>query len=80
MSGALTYERVASIVDDAGMDGSPLRQNGGFTIDGGSMKVTQTCPKGSQPFTSYDSDGTKLRIYAPAGAFGPGVMFEYTKK
>ncbi len=74
------YERVASVVNDAGLDGSPLHQNGEFTTDGGSMRVVLTCPSGSQPFTSYDSDGTKLRIYAPAAAFGPGVMFEYTKR
>jgi hypothetical protein len=75
-----TYERVASVVDDAGLDGSPIRQNGAFTTDGGSIQVKQTCPKGAQPFTSYDSDGTKVRIYAPAGIFGPGLMYEYTKK
>lgn len=74
------YERVASIVNDAGLDGSPVHQNGGFTVDGGSMQLLQTCPLGSQPFKSYDSDGTKLRIYAPAEGFGPGVMFEYTKQ
>lgn len=74
------YERVASIVNDAGLDGSPLHQNGEFTVDGGSLRVILTCPVGSQPFKSYDSDGTKLRIYAPAAGSGPGVMFEYTKQ
>lgn len=80
MSEGGTYERVASIVDDAGLDGSPLHQNGRFTLDGGGIKVTQTCPSGKQPFTSYDSDGTKLRLYVPAGVYGPGVMFEYTRR
>lgn len=74
------YERVVSVVNDAGLDGSPFHQNGRFTSDGGSVQVTQTCPPGRQPFTSYDSDGTRLRIYAPAGALGPGVMFEYTRR
>lgn len=74
------YERVSSIVNDAGLDGSPLHQNGGFKTNGGSLQVIMSCPAGSQPFKSYDSDGTKLRIYAPAAAFGPGVMFEYTKR
>lgn len=74
------YERVASVTDDAGQDGSPFHQNGRFASDGGSLQVTQTCPPGRQPFTSYSSDGTRLRIYAPAGAFGPGVMFEYTRR
>lgn len=80
LSNGGNYERVASVVNDAGLDGSPLHQNGAFMIDGGSIQVTMTCPRGSQPFQSYDSDGTKLRIYAPAAAFGPGVMFEYTKR
>lgn len=75
-----TYERVVSVVNDAGLDGRPLHQNGRFTSGGSSLEVTQTCPPGRQPFTSYDSDGTRLRIYAPAGALGPGVMFEYTRQ
>jgi hypothetical protein len=74
------YERVASVINDAGLDGSPLRQNGSFAIDGGSIHVTQTCPAGSQPFTSYDSNGTVFHIYAPAAGPNPGVMFEYTKQ
>jgi hypothetical protein len=80
MGGDGTYERVASIADDAGLDGSPFHQNGSFVVDGGSIQVTQTCPTGAQPFTSYDSDGAKLHIYAPALAGNPGVMFEYTKQ
>lgn len=75
-----TYERVVSIVDDAGRDGTPMHLNGTFASDGGGLRVTQTCPFGRQPFTSYDSDGTRLRIYAPAGALGPGVMFEYSRR
>jgi hypothetical protein len=80
LSNGGNYERASSIVNDAGLDGSPLHQNGEFRVDGGSIQVILTCPLGSQPFKSYDSDGTKLRIYAPAAAFGPGVMFEYTKQ
>ena len=76
-----TYERVASIVNDAGLDGSPLRQNGSYTLDASSFHATQTCPAGTQPFTSYDSNGTKVHIYAPAaGPNNPGLMFEYTKQ
>lgn len=76
-----TYERVASIVSGAGADGSPIRQNGSYTLAGSTISITQTCPPGAQPFTSYDSDGTKLHIYAPAAGPGnPGVMFEYTKQ
>jgi hypothetical protein len=80
LSNGGAYERVVSVVNDAGLDGSPVHQNGGFAIDGGSIEVNQTCPPAPQPFTSYDSDGTKLRIYAPAGILGPGLMFEYTKQ
>lgn len=76
------YERVLSAVDDAGLDGSPIRQNGTFVLeDGGGIQVVMTCPAGAQPFTSYASDGTKLRIYAPAAGPGsPALMYEYTKK
>jgi hypothetical protein len=74
------YERVASVINDAGLDGSPLRQNGSFAVDGGSIHVTQTCPAGTQPFTSYDSNGTVFHIYAPAAGPIPAVMFEYTKQ
>ncbi len=74
------YERVVSAVNDAGLDGSPIRQSGRYTSDGGGLQVTQTCPPDRQPFTSYDSDGTRFRIYAPATVLGPGVMFEYTRR
>jgi hypothetical protein len=75
------YQRVVSIVNDAGLDGSPIHQNGSFVLNGSSIQVTQTCPPGSQPFTSYDSDGTKFHVYAPAAGPGnPAVMFEYTKQ
>ena len=74
------YERVASIVNDAGVDGSPFHQNGGIVLNGSSIQITQTCPSGMQPFTSYDSNGTKLHIYAPAAGNNPPVMFEYTKQ
>jgi hypothetical protein len=75
------YERVASIIDDAGLDGSPIRQNGSYLLDGSSIQVTQTCPKGFQPFTSYDSDAMKVQVYAPPGGPGkPALMFEYTKQ
>jgi hypothetical protein len=80
LSSGGTYERVFSVVNDAGLDGTPMHQNGMFTTDGGGVQVIQTCPTGRQPFTSYDADGTTLRIYAPAGALGPGVMFEYTRR
>lgn len=76
------YERVLSIVDGV-MTGTPIHQSGSFATDGASITVTQTCPPGPQPFTSFDSDGTTVRIYAPADAFGPGVpgvMFEYTRQ
>lgn len=76
-----SYERNVSIVNDAGLDGSPIHQNGSFAVDGGAIHVDQTCPAGSQPFTTYDSDGTKFHIYAPAaGPNNPPVMFEYTKQ
>ncbi len=74
------YQRVVSAIDDAGLDGSPIHQNGSFIVNGSSIQVAQTCPPGSQPFTSYDSDGTKFRIYAPAVGVNPAVMFEYTKQ
>ncbi len=76
------YERVLSAVNDAGLDGSAMRQNGTFAIeDGGGIQVVMTCPVGPQPFTSYDSDGTKVHLYAPAAGPGnPALMFEYTKK
>ena len=76
------YERVLSAVNDAGLDGSPVRQNGTFVLkDGGGIQVDQTCPAGMQPFNSYDCDGTKLHIYAPAaGPNSPALMFEYTKQ
>lgn len=74
------YERVALVMESADVDGTSLRQNGRFTTDGGSLRVTQTCPPGRQPFTSYDSDGTRFRIYAPDGRTGPGAMFEYTRR
>lgn len=80
LSSGDTYERVVAIVDDAGQDGTPVHQNGRIATDGGSLRVTQTCTFARQPFTSYDSDGTRLRIYAPAGAPGPGLMFEYTRR
>lgn len=80
MSDGGTYERAATVVDDPALEPLYYRQNGRITSDGGSLQVTQTCPAGRQPFTSYDSDGTRLRIYAPAGALGPGVMFEYTRQ
>lgn len=80
MKDAGTYERVASMANDAGLDGSPFHQNGSFVLDGGSIRIVQTCPNGTQPFTSYDLNGAKLRIYAPAFANNPGVMFEYTKQ
>lgn len=67
-----TYERVASVIVDGGSNS--FRQNGYFVLNGSSIQVKQTCPMGSQPFTSYDSNGSKLHIYAP------GVMFEYTKQ
>ena len=72
------YERVYSAVNDAGDDGSTFHQNGHFTLSGGSgISIAATCPTVlKQPFTSYDSDGTKLRFYAP----GPRWMFEYTKQ
>lgn len=80
MADAGTYERVASIIDDAGFDGSPVHQNGSFVLNGSSIQVKQTCPAGTQPFTSYDSNGTKLHLYAPAAGGNPAVMFEYTKQ
>ncbi len=74
------YERVFSIVNGPAPDGT-YRQNGSFTTDGASIEVTTTCPPGAQPFTSYDSDGTTVRIYAPStGALSPGLMFEYTRQ
>ncbi|MCC6900691.1 MAG: hypothetical protein IT377_17050 [Polyangiaceae bacterium] len=76
------YERVVSALNDAGLDGSAIRQNGTFTLeDGGGIQVAMTCPVGPQPFTSYDSDGTKVHLYVPAAGPGnPPLMFEYTKK
>ncbi len=75
-----SYERVATFMNAPGPDGT-FHQNGTFTTDGASLQVTQTCPPGSQPFTSYDSDGTTLRIYSPsAGVVSPGLMFEYTRQ
>lgn len=74
------YERVALVVESAGTEGTSLRQNGRFTTDGGGLEVVQTCPMGRQPFRSFDSDGTRLRIYAPTGAGSPGLMFEYTRR
>lgn len=76
------YERVVSIANDAGADGSAVHQNGTFVLNGGgSITLTQTCPPGSGPFTSYDSNGTKLHIYAPAAGQGnPALMQEYTKQ
>jgi hypothetical protein len=76
------YERVVSIVNDAGADGAAFHQNGSYVLmDGGGFNVTQTCPPGKQPFTSYDSNGTKVHIYAPpAGQGNPPLMFEYTKQ
>lgn len=74
------YQRVTSIVDDAGVDGSPLHENGAFVVDGSSIQVTQTCPPGVQPFTSYDSNGTTIHIYASAAGGSPAVMFEYTRQ
>lgn len=76
-----TYERVVSIVNDAGSDGGPIHQNGAYTLNGSSLQIDQTCPVGTQPFTSYDSDGTKIHIYAPAAGLGsPALMSEYTKQ
>jgi len=80
IDGSGAYERVLSAIDDAGADGTPVHQNGSFIVNGSSIQVTQTCPPGWQPFTSYDSDGTKVKIYAPAGGGFPPVMFEYTKQ
>jgi hypothetical protein len=81
LAGGGGYERVVSIINDAGLDGSPIHQNGSFTLfDGGGIQVNQSCPAGAQPFTSYDSDGTTLRIFAPAAGPNPAVMFEYTKQ
>jgi hypothetical protein len=75
------YQRVLSIVNDAGADGSPMHQNGHYTLGGSSISITQTCPPGAQPFNSYDSSGTKFHVYAPAAGPGnPGLMFEYTKQ
>jgi hypothetical protein len=74
------YERVFAVVNGPAPDGT-YRQNGRFVTDGASIEVTQTCPPGRQPFTSYDSDGTTVRIYAPAaGARSPAVSFEYTRQ
>ena len=76
-----TYEQVTSIVNDAGADGSPIHHNGNYTLAGSTISITQTCPAGTQPFTTYDSNGTKLHIYAPAAGQGnPGLMLEYTKQ
>lgn len=76
------YERVLSAVNDAGLDGSPIRQNGTFVLeDGGGIQVLMTCPVGAQPFNSYGINGAKFRIYAPAaGPNIPAVMYEYTKQ
>jgi hypothetical protein len=73
------YQRVASIVNDAGLDGSPIHQNGDVVVNGATIQVNETCPPGTQPFTSYDSNGTKLHVYAPPSGNNPAVMFEYTK-
>lgn len=74
------YERVQIAVNDAGADGSPYHANGNVTINGASVQVNQTCPILAQPFTTYDSNGTKLHIYAPPAGSNPGIMFEYTKQ
>lgn len=74
------YQRVTSIIDGARFDGSPIHQSGAFVVDGSSIEVTQTCPPGVQPFTSYDSNGTQVHIYSPAAGSIPAVMFEYTKQ
>lgn len=75
-----SYERVFTVMNAPGPDGT-FHANGTYTTDGASIDVVQTCPAGAQPFTSYDSDGTVLRIYAPAAsALEPGVMFEYTRR
>ncbi|MBX7194359.1 MAG: hypothetical protein K1X94_20050 [Sandaracinaceae bacterium] len=72
-----SYDRAFSVVGP-GADGTPMYQSGTFTTDGASLTVTQTCPAGRQPFTSYDSDGTTLRIYSPGDPSFPATMFEYT--
>lgn len=75
-----TYERVFTAMNAPGPDGT-FHQSGTYTTDGASIQATQTCPPGTQPFTSYDSDGTVFRIYAPAtGPLDQGLMFEYTRQ
>ncbi len=75
------YERVVSIVNDAGADGSAMHQNGHFTLNGSSISIAQTCPPGAGPFNSFDSSGAKFHVYAPAAGPGnPGLMLEYTKQ
>lgn len=75
----LLYRRVVVFGDDSGGAPKTVRQNGTFTVTGSSIKVTQTCPAGSQPFTSYDAVGAKIRIHAPAVGPNPALTFEYTK-
>jgi len=72
------YERAATISNDAGA--SDFRENGHFILNGSSITITQTCPAGTQPFNSYDSNGATFHVYAPALGSNPAVMFEYTKQ